>query len=68
MEGVGFTSFVRGLRNELPMAIGTSGRRAMREDNLKALLVMRFSSQSIAAVYHSLGRSSEGRPLVRQAT
>ena len=63
-----FATLGRGLQNTLPFAGGISRQGVICEEALKALLVMQFSLQRIAATYQSLGVLSEGHPWVRQVT
>lgn len=52
----------------LQVICSTSAHTAVRDEDLKALFIIRFLSHSIAAVYQDLGLSLEGWPCVRQAT
>jgi hypothetical protein len=67
-EGDIFTTLTSGLQNIMLVNEDVSECVAMHEEVLKASLVIWFSSQRIAATYHSWGFLSEGCPLVRQAT
>ena len=66
--GGGLGSLVGSLRDILLVVDDVSGCAVVREAVRNASFAIRFSSHKIAASYHSLGVSSEGRPEVRQAT
>ena len=65
--GGGFATLPGGRRNILPLTVEVSEHEVIQEEAQNASLAMRFSSQRMAAVYHSFGASSEGHPLVKQA-